>query len=171
MRCSRTLLALALTVLLVAPNAMSQQGLTDPHKILNAHYDALGGLERLKAKKTLYLEGTISVMNLDGTFRDWEEFPDLKRRELDLGVIKMTMGDNGQFGWMVDMNGKLQIQKDEASLKKRQVWVKYSFKSASSPVSRSANWLSRTCSMIFGLMVCSYKGRRVGRLLFSTSKI
>ena len=42
-------------------------------------------------------------------------------QEVDLKILKQTSGDNGQFSWEVDTNGKLQIRKDEATLKRREV--------------------------------------------------
>jgi hypothetical protein len=111
--------ALALAASL-APAALAQQ-LSDPYEILNRHYQAIGGLERLKAEKTKYFEGTISVMGLEGTVKEWEQYPIMKRQEVDLGVFKQTSGDNGDFSWVVDQNGKVTIQKDEVTLKKRQV--------------------------------------------------
>jgi hypothetical protein len=115
---SSILAALALLASLIACAA---QSLTDPHEILEAHYEAMGGLDRLKAVRTKYFEASVSIMNMEGTVKSWEDLPDRKRQEVDLGVMKMTRGDNGETSWIVDPNGKLQIEKDEATLKKRQV--------------------------------------------------
>jgi hypothetical protein len=38
--------------------------LSDPCQILKKHYEAIGGLEKLKAEKTTYTEGTVT---LEGT--------------------------------------------------------------------------------------------------------
>jgi hypothetical protein len=95
--------------------------LADPYQILAKHYEAMGGLDKLKAEKTKYFEATVSVMGLEGTVREWDSFPIKKRQEVDLKIFKQTSGDNGVFSWVVDQNGKLQIQKDDVTLKKRQV--------------------------------------------------
>jgi hypothetical protein len=101
--------------------ASAQMTFTDPYEIYNRHLDAVGGLERLKDVKTRFFEGTLEVMGLSGTIKSWEEPPLRSRREIDLGVFTQTQGDNGQFRWMVDPNGKLQIQKDENTLEERQI--------------------------------------------------
>jgi len=75
----------------------------------------------VKAEKTSYFEGTIEVVGLEGTIRQWTMKPILKRQEVDLLVFTQTVGDNGRFSWMVDQNGKLQIKKDEATVKRRKV--------------------------------------------------
>ena len=115
---------LYLTLVFVT-NATLQGGedLTDPYEILKRHYDALGGLEKLKAEKTKYSEGSIVIegTGLEGTIKIWTEVPDKERQEVDLKILTQTSGDNGQFSWEVDTNGKLQIRKDEATLKRREV--------------------------------------------------
>jgi outer membrane lipoprotein-sorting protein len=112
--------ALALALGAAAAPA-SAQTLTDPYEILAKHYEAMGGLEALKAERTKYFEATVSVMGLEGTVKQWEESPLKKRQEVDLKIFKQISGDNGEFSWVVDQNGKLQVQKDEITAKKRQV--------------------------------------------------
>jgi hypothetical protein len=94
---------------------------SDPHEILEAHYEAIGGLERLGSEETRYLEATVSIFGLEGTVKEWQQKPIRKRQEVDLGVLRQTTGDNGEYAWAVDTNGKLQIQKDEQTLSKREV--------------------------------------------------
>jgi hypothetical protein len=108
-------------LLLLVGNGRAETGLSDPYQILHHHYEAIGGLERLKAERTSYFEGKIEVIGLEGTIKQWAKMPILKRQEVDLGIFRQTVGDNGRFGWIVDQNGKLQIKKDEATVKKRKV--------------------------------------------------
>lgn len=95
----------------------------NPYQILEKHYEAIGGLDKLKAQETTYSEGTISIegAGLQGTFKQWEEKPLRLRQEADLTVVKIIGGDNGEFRWSIDANGKLQIQKDENTIKEREV--------------------------------------------------
>ncbi|UCG91467.1 MAG: PDZ domain-containing protein [candidate division WOR-3 bacterium] len=97
--------------------------LTDPYEILAQHYEAMGGLEKLKAEKTTYIEGEILLegTGLQGTFTQWNAHPIRTRQEVDLTIIKQISGDNGQLSWNVDANGKLQIKKDEKTVKARRV--------------------------------------------------
>lgn len=95
--------------------------LTDPLEILAKHYEAAGGLEKLNAQKSYYLEADFILGELKGTMKEWHLAPDLSRQELDLTVFKAISGDNGQVAWSVDQNGKVLVQKDEDSLKRRKV--------------------------------------------------
>ncbi len=92
-----------------------------PYVVFNKYYSALGGLKKIKAEKTAYLEGKIIFDGLDGTYRLWSGRPLHYRYEEDFGVINQTFGDNGQFSWMVDTNGKIQIHRDEEILKRRKI--------------------------------------------------
>ncbi len=101
----------------------SQETLSDSYEILHRHHTAIGGLDKLRAEKTSYFEGTIVIegTGLEGTFRMWTQYPLKQRQETELKIIKQVMGDNGEFGWMVDQNGKLIIRKDENSVERREV--------------------------------------------------
>ncbi|HVP58328.1 MAG TPA: aspartyl protease family protein, partial [bacterium] len=125
MRLSRSIWLLALAGIVVTSASLalraSAEPLTDPYQILARHYQAMGGLEKLKAEKTKYFEATVTVMGLQGTVKEWDAFPIKKRQEVDLKMFKQTSGDNGTYSWVVDQNGKLQVQKDDITLKKRQV--------------------------------------------------
>ncbi len=97
--------------------------LLDPYEILNKHYEAIGGLENVKNNRTSYLEGNITIVGsgLDGTFKQWKELPLKNREEVDLTIFKQISGDNGEFSWSVDMNGKLQIDRDVNTLNERKI--------------------------------------------------
>jgi hypothetical protein len=44
----------------------------------------------------------------------------------NLTVFKMTEGDNGEYAWRVDQNGKLHIRKDDQSVKEREIKLLFS---------------------------------------------
>ncbi len=113
----------ALMAILIASTAIGQGNLTDPYDILNRHFEANGGLDRLKAERTQYMEGSLSVAGLQGTLKVWIQKPDRSRIEADLGIFKMTQGDNGEYQWVLDSNGKLQLitNPDEATVKRKEV--------------------------------------------------
>jgi hypothetical protein len=122
MRVTWNVPAALLALLIFAGSPAAQTYLTDPLEILGRHYEAIGGLERLKAETTLYLEGTLSVAGLSGTLRYWNERPGRHRTEVDLGVFKQTIGDNGDVAWELDANGKLRLERDEVALRTRDVY-------------------------------------------------
>jgi len=112
----------AIISLLVAPLA-AQGNLTDPYEILNRYFEANGGLERLKAEKSQYVEGDLAVGGLKGTIKVWSTRPDLNRVDADLGILKISQGDNGEYQWVLDANGKLQkiTNPDQATIDRRKV--------------------------------------------------
>lgn len=109
--------------LIVAVSAYSQTGLTDPYEILNKHIEMNGGLERLKAERSQYMEGTLAVAGLSGTIKVWTKKPDLSRADVDLGILKQFQGSNPEFDWVLDSNGKLQkiTTFDEPTLKRKEL--------------------------------------------------
>ena len=119
MRARRSALAGLLALFAFTACQAAQTGLTDAHEILRRHYEAVGGLERLEAETTLYLEGTLSVAGLSGAMRHWNERPGRHRTEIDLGVFRQTTGDNGKVAWELDANDKLRIERDEVALRTR----------------------------------------------------
>ncbi|MCX6835341.1 MAG: aspartyl protease family protein, partial [candidate division Zixibacteria bacterium] len=111
------MLALALAI------SATAQELTDPYQILERHFQALGGLERLKAEKATYTEGTLALGPMQGTVKAWSQQPYRNRSEMTLGPLAMTQGDNGQFQWVLDQNGKVQkmTNPEETTARRRQV--------------------------------------------------
>ncbi|MCK4681105.1 aspartyl protease family protein, partial [bacterium] len=116
----RILIALAL-VCALAPAARAAADIADPYEVLDRYYEALGGLDRVKAEETVHFEATLSVAGLEGTVRYWAASPDRSRTDVDLVVFTQTTGDNGEVAWEVGMNGKLRIEQDENALARREI--------------------------------------------------
>jgi len=118
-------LMLSILVVLTLSGVTAQSELSDPYEILNRHYEASGGLERLKAQKTSYLEASLVLVGtgLEGNMIQWSSSPIRSRQDVDLKVIKQVSGDNGEYAWTVDQNGKLQIRRDEETLKERRLQI------------------------------------------------
>lgn len=104
-----------------AEKGASAQTLTDPYEILHTHYEAIGGLEKLKMETTSYFEGRVSIAGLNGTIRQWHARAGRHRTEVDLSAFQQTTGDNGDVSWEIDTNGKLRIERDESALAAREV--------------------------------------------------
>jgi len=108
----------------LAATAVAAQGhLTDPYEILKRNFEANGGLERLKAEVTQYVEGNLAVSGLKGTIKAWTAKPDKSRVDVDLGILKISQGDNGEYQWVLDSNGKLQkiTNPDQATIDRKKV--------------------------------------------------
>jgi hypothetical protein len=114
-----------LILVLVISGAFAQGALDDPYDVLNRYFEAVGGLDNLKTERTSYLEGELSVAGFQGTVKVWSQEPGLSRTDVDLGIMKMINGDNGNFRWVLDSNGKLQkiTNPDEATVKRRKISV------------------------------------------------
>jgi len=121
MKFSRLLLIFLSLLLITAAGIRAQGQLTNPYEIMGKSYEALGGLDKFKAERTRYVEGTISVGGLEGSFIQWAQPPLKNRTEVDLTVFKQTSGDNGEFSWGVDANNKVQIAKDKPTLERREL--------------------------------------------------
>lgn len=115
----RKAIIILLISLVYAISAMAQD--MNPYEILNNYYDAIGGLDKVKAEENFHFEGIIKIVGagIEGIVDYWEISPNKIYQEIDLKVMKFTTGDNGNFSWIVDQNGKLQIQRDENTLNSR----------------------------------------------------
>jgi hypothetical protein len=110
-----------LLLLATTATGYALQLMDDPYEILSAHYEAIGGMDRLRAEKASFFEASISLFGLEGTIKQWEAPPIRQRQEVDLGILTHITGDNGEYAWTVDSNGKLQIKRDEQTMKRREV--------------------------------------------------
>ncbi len=115
----RSLISLA--VLVVVPLQGAQ--LKNPYEILGRYYDAIGGLENLKAENTTVMVAEVEIVGtgLSGTLKQWESRPVKNRQELDLKVFRQVTGDNGESAWVLDTNGKLKLLRDEETVKGREI--------------------------------------------------
>ncbi|UCG92407.1 MAG: clan AA aspartic protease, partial [candidate division WOR-3 bacterium] len=123
MKFQHSLFMCTLIVLCFVMPTEAQKNVTDPYYVLKMHYEAIGGLGRVKAQKTVYKEGIITIegTGLQGTLKQWSEKPLRMKQEVDLAVVKIVSGDNGEFNWSIDPNGKIQMKQDENTLKEREV--------------------------------------------------
>ncbi len=115
------LVGLTALFLLVALVVSSRADGVDPHSILEQHADALGGMDRLTARESVRMKGTLTVAGLTGTVETWQGSGRMQRQEVDLVVFAETSGDDGVTVWQRDANGKVQIVQDENALVRREV--------------------------------------------------
>ncbi|MEW6411893.1 MAG: aspartyl protease family protein [Candidatus Zixiibacteriota bacterium] len=120
----RRMVAIIMGILIVTSGITSPaQELTDPYEILTGYFEATGGLERLLAEKMSYSEGSVSLGGMEGVVKSWTQVPGLSRLEVTLDPLNIIQGDNGEYPWVVDQNGKLQLitNLNDATLKRRKV--------------------------------------------------
>jgi len=123
MKTFRFPLLIAIMVLVCSISLIGQHGLTDPYAIMNKYYQAIGGLEKAKSVESEYYEGKVTIVgaSLEGTFKHWWQAPMKRLDKLDLKIFTHSSGDNGEFSWELDANGKLKINKDEETIKRRKI--------------------------------------------------
>jgi membrane-associated protease RseP (regulator of RpoE activity) len=118
----QTSIAVWIAATVLAAVCLGQQ-MTDPYEILNKYFEASGGLDRLKAVQTEYLEGEFAIGGMKGPIKVWKAKPGRSRTAINLAVINVTEGDNGEVSWTLDTNGKLQkvTKPDETTVKRKDV--------------------------------------------------
>jgi hypothetical protein len=113
---------LAVFLLIFSGNAWANPPeLNDPYEIFLAHYNAIGGLVKLKNIKSSYSEGRVRLDGLKGTFRHWEKNPLQYRTEERFEIISQTEGDSGKVSWQLDTNGQVLLFKDKETRKRREI--------------------------------------------------
>lgn len=109
------------TGIAISTSALDGQKLSDPYRVLERHYDAIGGLERVRAERSAHFEGTLTTPGLSGPIEHWHERRGRSRTWSDLGGSVDLRGDNGEVAWVVDRSGKLRIERDERALRLREL--------------------------------------------------
>jgi hypothetical protein len=119
----RSICVAAFVVAAVLAGTCLGKEMTDPYEILNKYFEASGGLDRLKAVGTQHFEGEFSIGGMKGPISLWTAKPGRSRVEINLTVINVTEGDNGEISWVLDTNGKVQkmTKPDEATLERKEV--------------------------------------------------
>ena len=110
-----------LVPIIIGTATWAQGDLSDPYEIYKEHFEAIGGFERGQAESTRYMESDIVYWGMPGTVKTWQKNPICERNEVDLKVFKQVSGDNCEVNWSVDANGKLIINRDEHTLKRREL--------------------------------------------------
>ncbi len=106
---------------LTLSSPLSWGDITNPYDILERHYEALGGLDRLKGERRSYTVAELSTSGLTGTIEIRTDKPFFERQDIDLVVVTQSSGDNGEISWTADANGHVTIDKNEATVGRRRV--------------------------------------------------
>lgn len=105
----------------IAAGLFPAQQLSDPHRIMEKHYEAIGGLKKLKTESSMYYEGIYLSGGARGTVKEWYYLPCKWRREVSVLGLDAVSGCNGSFTWDIDKNGKIKIEKNQYTLKRMKV--------------------------------------------------
>ncbi|MFH0734569.1 MAG: aspartyl protease family protein [bacterium] len=114
---------LLILIIFIAKNYAQEQN-ENPYTIINKYFNAIGSIEKVKAEKTSYFDAKVLFGGMEGTLKQWNEIPGKIREEFEIKIIKQTSGDNGAENWVVDTNGKIKINTDEATEKRRKISAK-----------------------------------------------
>lgn len=123
-RCLKNILVLLIVLPGMLSAAADLPDHPDPRRVLLSHYAAIGGLSRLKELKTWYSEGEIVYDGLKGRFKQWEALPIQYRLEERYAPFNQVSGDDGRNAWFRDANGKVLIQKDADTVKRREIEIR-----------------------------------------------
>ncbi|MFZ5573423.1 MAG: aspartyl protease family protein [Thermodesulfobacteriota bacterium] len=104
--------------------AAAGDGPSDPRMLFRMHYEAVGGLERLKNLKTGYSEGVIVFDGMEGRFKQWDAHPVAFLLEEDYGIFRQSSGDDGATAWVEDVNGKVLVERDRETMDRRAVQIR-----------------------------------------------
>src|SRR5688572_10741444 len=87
----------AVSLLLLVSGLFAQSA----DEVINKYIAATGGAEKLKAVKSLYMEGVAVMQNgQEVTSKIYKVQDQLYRRDVDFGMGKMTMLVTDKEGWM-----------------------------------------------------------------------
>ena len=101
----------ALAVILLHTGESNPEGGTPmtPEALIRRWAEALGGLGKLKEIENVYTKSTIETGGLQGTLEEWVTAGGQRREQLELGGVYQTLTIfDGDHGWMLDPNGKVQ---------------------------------------------------------------
>ena len=103
-----------LTLAAVLTLAMSSEAMAQVDEILEAHFQAIGGIERLSGIKTVKRSGSATLSgvagNLEGSREEVVVVGKKSYSKNDLGVVSETTGWNGQTGWKVGAEGLVDLE-------------------------------------------------------------
>jgi hypothetical protein len=90
-------------------------------EILARHREAIGGGEVIRSVRTMTstYEMEIVEIGMKGSVTDYTLLPCLTYAEITMGFLTMKQGYDAERIWMIDANGKLQFQRDPASIEER----------------------------------------------------
>ncbi|NIM11265.1 MAG: hypothetical protein GTO45_04675 [Candidatus Aminicenantes bacterium] len=57
------------------------------------------------------------------TIKQWYQFPNRWRQEVNFMGLNHITGGNGKHGWLVDRNGKIKIEKSDEAIKRIKVSI------------------------------------------------
>lgn len=81
--------------------------------------DALGGAEQLSQLHSWHAQGTIRVSNFEGTYEVWAQAPDRVKSIIDLEVVRVETGFDGQDGWERRGSGTSALSAEQLEQTKR----------------------------------------------------
>ena len=74
--------------------------------IVDRYILATGGAEALEKEQALHVSGSLSAIELKGSFDTWSQCPDRMLMRISLGPVRQRLGFDGTSGWETDLNSK-----------------------------------------------------------------
>ena len=121
----RILSKFALTAVLTL--AMSTWAMAQVDDVLEAHFQAIGGIERLSGIKTVKRSGSATLGgvagNLEGSREEAAVVGKKSYSKNDLGILSETTGWNGTTGWKVGAEGLVDLEGPDLDFAKAAMYL------------------------------------------------
>jgi len=75
---------------------------TKADEIIGKHVEAIGGLEKIRAIKTLRVEGRLEQQGIELPFTIWMKRPNRSRMDIDFKIGMIVQSYNGKKAWWVN---------------------------------------------------------------------
>ncbi len=115
----------ALTAVLTL--AMSSAAMAQVDDVLEAHFQAIGGIDKLSGIKTVKRSGIATLGgvagNLEGTREEAVVVGKKSYAKTDVGIISETTGWNGTTGWQVGAEGLVDLEGDDLEFAKAAMYL------------------------------------------------
>ena len=116
-----------LTLAAVLTLAMSSEAMAQVDEILEAHFQAVGGIEKLSEIKTAKRTGSRTLSgvlgNLEGSVEEAVVVGKKSYSRSDLGVAAKTTGWNGKTGWKSSAQGLVDLEGDDLAFAKAAMYL------------------------------------------------
>ncbi|OFM84299.1 pitrilysin family protein [Weeksella sp. HMSC059D05] len=95
------------------PSTMKKDAKVTTHQIADAYIKAVGGKANIEKVKTAHREGKISLMGMEGNYKEKYALPDKTAIAMEIMGMKIKTVFDGAKGYVDQMGQKIDFQKDQ----------------------------------------------------------
>ncbi|HOD54458.1 MAG TPA: hypothetical protein PKJ08_08025 [Candidatus Cloacimonadota bacterium] len=148
-------------------------GKIDPYAVFKMHFLAIGGEDKAKSNKSVYLKGSVSVNSVEYEYEEWRDKPSKSRKIYSQYSSKIYQtGDDGETLWVVD-KGKLNTldDKDTPERKIKTMMENYDYTAANNGIIKvsSSRKVSIDSKKYYEITLKNTKTNEIRHQYFDTS--